>query len=54
MVGDAPGGEAIIPLNQLSGGENQEINLYLDGEQITTVVERRMNNRIRLQEVTSY
>jgi SLT domain-containing protein len=52
MVGEA-GPEAIIPLSQLGSGE-QIINLFIDGEQVTNVIERRMNNRVRLQEVTGY
>lgn len=52
MVGEA-GPEAIIPLDQMGSGE-QIINLFIDGEQVTNVIERRMNNRVRLQEVTGY
>jgi len=55
MVGEA-GPEAVIPLNQISGTRvgNQQINLFIDGEQVTTVIERRMNNKLTLQNVTGY
>ncbi len=47
--------EAIIPLRQLSalGGEIHN-HLYIDGEEITDVIERRMYSRIEAQEVTEY
>jgi hypothetical protein len=53
MIGER-GPEAVIPLGQISGTGNQQINLYIDGEQVTSVIEKRMNNSIRLQEVPAY
>ncbi len=45
------GGETIIPVG---GSGESSINLYIDGERVTSVIEKRMNNKVRLQEVTGY
>ncbi len=50
MVGES-GAEAIVPLNQM--GEHTT-KIYLDGEQIADVVERRLGNKIRLSEAKNY
>jgi hypothetical protein len=54
MIGEA-GPEAVIPLGQLSQGNNEiHTHLYLDGEQIVDVVERRIANRVRATEAPYY
>ena len=46
MIGEA-GPEAVIPLGQLSQGNNEiHTHLYLDGEQIAEVVDKRLFDRI--------
>ncbi len=46
------GGETITPAGQ-SGG-NLTVQLFIDGEQVSGVVEKRLYDRIRYQEVPSY
>jgi hypothetical protein len=41
MIGES-GPEAVIPLNQMGG----QIQLFIDGEQITDVIEKRMYSRV--------
>ncbi len=50
MVGER-GPEAIVPLSNMGGSV---IKLYLDGEQISEVVERRLGNKARLSEARNY
>jgi hypothetical protein len=45
------GGETIIPAG---GGGAQTIQLFIDGEQVSNVVEKRLYDRLRYQEIQSY
>jgi len=49
LIGER-GPEVIIPINEFNQREEIKIELYLDGQQITDVVERRMDRRYRLQQ----
>jgi len=54
MIGEA-GPEAVIPLGQLSQGNNEiHTHLYLDGEQIAEVVDKRLFDRINSLGVKGY
>ncbi len=46
--------EAVIPLSQMGGFGSQNINLYIDGEQVTNVIERRLYQRTNAFGVKGY